>query len=120
MIEIIIPFRTPSVNHLYWHRGNMKILTKEARELREKIKKIVLDSIEGVIFNDTKEYEIVVEVHDNWYTKDGRIKKADLSNKEKFLVDSIFCALEIDDKQIFKHTMIKKQSDKEFAVVTIT
>ena len=119
MIEILIPFRTPSINKLYWHRGNMKILTKEARELREKIQKIVLDSIEGIIFDDTKEYEIVVEIHENWYTKDGRIKKVDISNREKFLVDSIFKSLEIDDKQIFKHTMIKKQSDKEFAIVTI-
>jgi len=44
MIKIIIPFKTPTVNHLYWHKGNMKILTTPAREFRKKIEKIINDS----------------------------------------------------------------------------
>ena len=44
MIQITIPFKTPTVNHLYWHRGNIKIMTKEAKELRKEIEDIILDS----------------------------------------------------------------------------
>ena len=121
MMEIIIPFKTPSVNHLYGSRGFRRFLTKEAKELRKKIAVIVKKvKEEGFMLLNTNNIIVRVEIHENWYTKDGRVKRVDISNREKFLVDSIFEALEIDDKNIFKHTMIKKQSDdKEFAVVTI-
>ncbi|KKL87058.1 hypothetical protein LCGC14_1938460 [marine sediment metagenome] len=33
MIKITIPFRTPSINHLFWHKGNMKFMkTVEAAQ----------------------------------------------------------------------------------------
>jgi len=107
MIKIKIPFKTPSINHLYYHRGNMKILTKEARELKEEIKQIVYKS------------RVEVEIHENWLTKKGEIKKKDIANREKFLIDSVFAALGMDDKFIFEHSMKKVQDDQEFAVITI-
>jgi len=120
MMEIILPFKTPSVNHLYGQRGFRKFLTKEAKELKEKIAKIVKEAKEdGFILVNKDRLTVRVEIHENWYTKDGKVKKKDVANREKFLIDSIFDELGIDDKNIFKHTMIKKQSNKEFAVVTI-
>jgi len=119
MIQITIPFKTPTINHLYGQRGFRKFLKPEAVKLREKIKELTLEVIQGMIIDSEYKLTVVVEIYEDWYTKEGKIKKKDVGNREKFLVDSIFSAMQVDDKNIFKHTMIKKQSDKEFAVVTI-
>lgn len=42
------------------------------------------------------------------------------SNREKFLIDSVFNALGLDDCFVFEHTMIKVQSDEEKSVILIT
>lgn len=115
-MKILIPFKTPTINHLYYHRGNIKVLTTEARRLREKIESLVEPD------NSLKEKKLQIElkIFENWHNKkDGAVKKKDISNREKFLVDSIFKALELDDKYIFKHTMIKEQSEKEYVIVSI-
>lgn len=120
MIKIKIPFKTPTINHLYGQRGFQKFLTKEAKELRERIKEIVQkEKSKGFFLRNANDIELIVEIYENWYNKNGSVKRKDISNREKFLIDSIFNELGIDDKGIFKHTMIKKQSDKEFAMVTI-
>jgi len=118
-MEIKIPFKTPTINHLYWHRGNMKIMKKEAKEIREDIKQIVKKSLPFVCSNLNDGLKVDVEVHENWFTKEGKVKKKDISNREKFLIDSIFDALEIDDKFIFEQTMKKVQDEKEFAIIKI-
>lgn len=119
--EIKIPFKTPTINHLYWHRGNMKIMTTEAKKLKEKIKEIVLKDISLFIPNLNAGLKVEVEVHENWLTKEGAVKKKDISNREKFLIDSVFDALNIDDKYIFEHSMKKIQDEKEeFAIVKIS
>ena len=120
MIKIIIPFKTPTINHLYGQRGFHKFLTKEAKELRKEIKEIVQkEKSKGFFIKDTNNMELKVDIYENWYNKDGSVKRKDISNREKFLIDSIFNELGIDDKGIFKHTMIKKQSNKEYSCVTI-
>ena len=121
MIRIKIPFKTPTINHLYGHRGPFKYIKKEARELREEINLIVKKSIkeEGCFIAETNNIEVKVEIYENWYTKKGDVKKKDIANREKFLIDSIFNSIGVDDKGIFKHTMIKKQSEKEYAIITI-
>ena len=40
-MKITIPFKTPSVNHLYFNWRGRQILTKEAKELKKKIKEII-------------------------------------------------------------------------------
>lgn len=115
-MKITIPFRTPTINLLYWHRGNMKIMKTEAKNMRKKIAEIVKPAPEL----NGKELKVTVNVYENWYNKNGTIKKKDVANREKFLIDSIFKALEVDDKCIFKYETDKVQSDKEeFAVVEI-
>jgi Holliday junction resolvase RusA-like endonuclease len=120
MIEIRIPFKTPTINHLYWHRGNMKIMTKEARALKQEINIISCSSIpQGFMPNKGVALKVDVEIHENWFTKDGSVKKKDISNREKFLIDAIFDALGIDDKFIFQNTMRKIQDTSEFAIIKI-
>ncbi len=119
MIIIKIPFKTPTINHLYYHIQNMKVLTKEAKELKEKIK-VLLEALKI----DSRPYldqnlALIVEVHENWYTKQGKVKRKDISNREKFLIDSIFQTLELDDKFIFNHQMIKIQDEEEYSIIKI-
>ena len=123
MIEIKIPFKTPTINHLYWHRGNMRIMTKEAKELRKKINEIVWDGLNEWDPLDyvNKKLKVVTEIHENWMCKNGKVARKDISNREKFLIDSIFDSLSdlYDDKFIFEHTMKKIQSETEFALIRI-
>lgn len=116
-MKIIIPFKTPTINHLYWHKGNMKIMTTEAKKLRERINEICFFLDKTGLGN--KKIDMFIDIYENWETKKGEIKKKDLLNREKFLVDSIFEAIGIDDKFIFKQTFRKIQSDEEKAVIEI-
>lgn len=120
MITITIPFKTPTINHLFWHRGNIKILTKEAREIRDKIATLVRQQKPRCFkFNDEK-LEVEVEIYEKWHTLKGTVAKKDISNREKFLIDSVFKSLEIDDKFIWKHTMKKIESESEKAIIRIS
>ncbi len=118
-MEIKLPFKTPTINHLYWHRGNIKIMKTEAKELREEIRKIVIKSLPFVCANLNAGLKVDVEIHENWHTKKGDVARKDISNREKFLIDSIFKALDIDDKFIFEHKFLKVQDEEEFALIKI-
>jgi Holliday junction resolvase RusA-like endonuclease len=116
-LKLKLPFKTPTINHLYYHRGNMKILTREARELREKIKEII--GKQSINIEEDTELQVKVCIYENWYNQDGTIKQKDILNREKFLIDSVFKALEIDDKHIFKSTFLKINSDDNKAIIYI-
>lgn len=118
---IEIPFKTPTINHLYGQHGVRKYLKPEAKKLREEIKMICLSCLGHGDYDlgRMKKLSIHVSIYEDWYTKKGEVKRKDISNREKFLVDSVFDALGIDDKMIFKHTMEKIQSNKEKAVIKI-
>ena len=111
MIKIFLPFKTPTINHLYGYHGVRKFLKKEAKELRERIGLICneLDLSDELNELRNKRLEVCVYVSEDWYTKKGDVKRKDVANREKFLIDSVFDALQIDDKMIFKHTMEKVQ-----------
>ena len=122
MIKIIIDKKTPSVNHLYGHnRLGHFYLKKEGKELRKYILNKLKDSISKDKLKDFHDIKlsVTVEIHENWYTKKGAVKKKDVANREKFLIDSVFNALGLDDCFIFEHIMKKAQSDEEKAVITI-
>lgn len=122
-MKFTIPFKTPTINHLYGFRGFHKFITKEAKKLKEDIKMVVLSELGhgnwdlGKIRNN--KLWVVIEIHENWLTQKGEVARKDISNREKFLMDSIFEALGIDDKFIFQHTMQKVQSTEEKVVVMI-
>jgi len=113
---IKIPFKTPTTNHLYYHKGNIKILKKDAREIRDKIinicSKLKHNFGEGLL-------RVNVWIHEQWYYKNGSICKKDIANREKFLIDSVFKGLGIDDKIIFEHHMFKVDDNQEFAEIQI-
>ena len=114
---IEIPFKTPTINHLYGQCGVRKFMKPEAKKLREEIKDIVGNR--PTEFLEGKKLLVEVEVHEDWHTKAGLVKRKDIANREKFLIDSIFDAIGVDDKFIFEHIMRKIQSDEEKAIVRI-
>lgn len=123
-MNFLIPFKTPTINHLYWHRGNIKIMKSEAKLLREKIISEIQIQCEENNYRPQdlldKKLVLTVEIYENWFTKKNDIKRKDLSNREKFLCDCLFEALGLDDKLIWEHTMRKKQEinpDKEKVLV---
>jgi hypothetical protein len=109
---VTIPFKTPSINHLYGSRGFRRFLTKEATQL----KKQIIDIVGGfksngsiTLFPANTPIKLKVQIFEDWFYKNGEVAKKDISNREKFLIDSIFEALNLDDKYIFEHTLIKRQ-----------
>jgi len=124
MIQITIDKKTPSVNHLYGHnRMGHFYLKKEGRDLREyivkKAKECATREKEKIAKLKDSEISVVVEICENWFTKKGTVKKKDIANREKFLTDSVFKGLGLDDSFIFEHTMFKVQGDIERATIII-
>jgi Holliday junction resolvase RusA-like endonuclease len=107
--RIEINFKTPSVNHLYFNWQNRRILTKEARKLKEEIIKIVQEQVKNPIPEAL--LKVSVFVYEDWFTLQNKIARKDIANREKFLIDSIFQGLKIDDKYIFEHVLKKVQSE---------
>ena len=118
-IEIKLPFKTPTINLLYWHKGNIKIMKTEAKKLRGEIRKIVIKALPFACANLNGGLKVTVKIHENWLTKKGEVKRKDVANREKFLIDSVFDALGIDDKFIFEHNISKCQDTEEFALIKI-
>lgn len=108
---------------MYYHKGFTKILTKEARELKGKIVNIAKKKrwkSPGYDSLVDSKLEVTVFVNEDWYYKNGKFKRVDVANREKFMVDSIFEGLNLDDKQIFRIEFNKVQNtESEFSQVII-
>ena len=64
--------------------------------------------------------KVTIGIRENWYNKNGTVKKMDVANREKFLIDSIFKALKIDDRYIWEIKLTKLHSeDIERAIIDI-
>lgn len=92
------------------------MLTKVAREARDKI----VRQCEGVKHDlHERHLKVYVEIHEDWFFKNGKPRQADIANREKFIVDSIFKGLGIDDRWVWDIHMKKIDDCKEFALVRI-
>ncbi|MDC1142558.1 RusA family crossover junction endodeoxyribonuclease [Planctomycetota bacterium] len=116
--HITLPFLPPSVNKLFSTVRDTKtgvtkrVLTRQARKIRKLIHAMVNDRL-----NEKLLYELEVEIHLNAFTKKGTVRKVDLTNRVKFLEDSICDALGIDDSHIFRVLLIKKHNLEEKTVL---
>jgi len=120
-MKINIPFKTPSVNHLYFVFRGRRRLTKEARKLKKEIYELV-DFQKS--FNRSeflkKLLKVEILIIEDWYCKNGSVKKKDIANREKFLIDAVFEGLGIDDRFVFEETIKKVQSlHEERAIINI-
>lgn len=127
--EFIIPFIPPSVNKIYTvqrYNHKRRILTKEARNFKDRVKIIVEDEFDLVskFKKSIKEGEVILVeyvVGSNWINKNGTNKKKDVMNFEKLTSDAIFDSMKLDDSIIWSIRMKKAHSpEKEFIYVSMT
>ena len=83
-------------------------LSKEAKDF----KKLVSLLIPPMTLPNTPntKYKLTITIVNNWYTKKGTIRRHDIQNLDKLLVDCIAQRLGFDDSQIFEEHLIKEQS----------
>lgn len=116
---IHLPYKVDmSVNMQYRHTRQGKFLTKKALMLRAKIIKDVKKNFNNLPVDET--LRVKIWLTENWICKNGEIRKADLDNRLKFLIDSVFKGIEMDDKYVFEIQAKKEQSEEEeFTVIEI-
>lgn len=102
--------KAPTVNQMYstfrGHRVKSKAARDFAKDVENLMKSIPLDNIEGELI-------VIIKIYSRWYNKNGTIKKKDIANFEKAIIDSIFSNLEMDDSQIFELKLQKIHSETE-------
>jgi Holliday junction resolvase RusA-like endonuclease len=100
----------PSVNAMYGHvRGGVRFKTAEykAFEVMARFMKIEGDALVGEIA-----YECSIDFYSNWFTKSGALRKRDLDNLGKAVLDAV-CARfsKFDDSQIVELRLRKVHRD---------
>mgnify|MGYP000005630313 CR=1 FL=1 len=70
-----IPFKTPTVNHLYGRKGFRSYLKPEAKKLREEIKEIIINSSFPLFSEEDRPLKVNVEIHEDWFCKNGSVKR---------------------------------------------
>ena len=97
-----------------------KFLKREALNLRARIIEDVKEQIKENLFQEDKKLTIGIIFVENWNYKNGEIKQVDLDNRLKFLIDSVFTALDLNDKMIYEIYARKEQSElSEATIITI-
>lgn len=120
-MEINLPYKTNfSVNSMYRVTRQGKFLKREALNLRTKIIEDVKKQMDLVHRYDCVKLTVGIIFVENWLYKNGEIRKADLDNRLKFLIDSVFKALDLDDKMIYEIYARKEHNElAEATVITI-
>ena len=115
-----LPFLPPSVNNLFStvrdpQTGVIKrVLTQKARKIRRLIAALIDRQLDP-----RSQYELQIDIHLSCYTKKGDVRRVDLTNRVKFLEDSVCTALGIDDSHIFRVVLTKHDSETELTVIEI-
>ncbi len=126
-IILVIDGKTPTINHLHGHNKWGAFYVKpEAKVLKQKIFKSISNQLKEQDFVHSewldRLLDVSVVVHEDWWTTSKKInnpKRKDIANREKFLIDTIFDAMKLEDSRIWKHTLQKKEDNEFKAIVTI-
>lgn len=119
-VRIALPFLPPSVNKLFTTvrdpaSGVIKrVLTSNARRIRKLICAMVSSELDPA-----RVYELRIDIYLNAWTRAGKVRRVDLTNRVKFLEDCICTALGIDDSHVFRVIMEKHDAEQERTVVNI-
>ena len=72
------------------------------------------------LVNPDDRFEVEIIVHTDWYYKNGKLRRLDIHNMDKLLVDAVFYRLGIDDSHVWKLTSSKYQDcNNSFTQVNI-
>lgn len=125
VLEIVLPL-PPSDNHIYETRRrgrkSFRALTPEAEHYQQAVKSDVsgLALKANVTFNPDSWYLLVLNIvfeaieNEGWHKKkrtaQSRIKKIDLTNRNKLLLDSIAKSVGIDDSSSITVVLLKDEN----------
>lgn len=136
MIQFTFNFLPISINKLYVTKmfQRRRFLSPDGKKFKENTTHVLKETfqtdptlISKVSALQGKLLDVRIDLYSpTWVLKDGvtpRVK--DSSNLEKVVSDSIFqyfqaCGLSLDDKQIWKLTIVKKVSSQDSTVYTIS
>lgn len=115
-----LPFLPPSVNKLFTTIRDpetgiiRRALTSHARKVRKLIRAMVSATLDPACL-----YELRIQVYLSAWTKAGKVRRVDLTNRVKFLEDCACEALGIDDSSIFRVLLEKHDSEQERTVLEL-
>lgn len=69
--------------------------------------------------SDEDRFHLRISVHANWYYKNGKMKKQDIQNMDKLLVDALFQKLGCDDSRLWYMELDKVQDEKEYTIIEL-
>jgi Holliday junction resolvase RusA-like endonuclease len=106
-----IPSLPPSVNSLYWVLYSMRRieLKPEARAWKTRAKEFIPPFKVG----ENEALSVRITLHGPWLTKEGKFRKADVTNREKLILDAISEKQGWDDSRVVSRTVLKRVSDVE-------
>lgn len=112
-----IPMVPPSMNKLYAinYRTKSVYMTPEARDFKSKAKLFMT----SMTVSSCDRFTLQLDVHTNWLCKNGSIRKADIHNMIKVVVDAVSERLGFDDAQVFSFSANKIQSTDNYCEVTL-
>ena len=119
--SVILPL-PPSMNNFYFNKpsGGRRVAEK-GRIWRKKCAFILRDE-PGLRKREPMEDEITITMIlrcKRWRTKDGRIRKNDLDNRIKPVLDVLSGKLWHDDSQIWRLNALKRPADVDEVVVYV-
>ena len=111
-----------STNKLYIRPQGRYVLSNEARTYKLTVGLEYKSQIESQLeelkkLSSDDKLEFWIYISGNWYTQKGTIRKEDLDNFSKCMIDTLIKNLndngvEVDDSQIFKLHMFKVESEE--------
>lgn len=106
-----LPSPPPSMNSIYNVLYNQRTVAMkpEVRAYKTQMKFFV----PKMTVTDNQHVSMTFEVVQNWHFKNGKIKKQDVHNMSKVLVDLVAEKMGFDDSQVWYFAMSKTDSETE-------
>lgn len=108
MIKFTIPVIPPSYNQHYKINYNLRQIYLD--KIAHDFKKLVFLHTPPMEYGDNDVFYLKVEIHYDWFYKNGKVRKLDIQNMDKLLIDSISERLGFDDCRIWDSHFLKVQS----------
>lgn len=116
-ITVKIEGLPPSYNEHFKINYSFKevYLSQEARDYKKRVKV----SMPVMEVTEEDKLRITIMYNHNWHYQNGKIRKKDVQNLDKLLIDAICEKLGCDDSQAFEIHLYKIQSNNSFTVINI-
>ena len=118
-VKFSVPGVPPSYNQSFKIAFKLKqvYLSPDAKRFKDK----VMIHIPYFEIPDEAKITIIIKYHDNWYYKNGKLKRKDVQNMDKLIIDAIFKRLGVDDSHVWCNVNVKVQNMEEIKTeITIT